>query len=279
MAKTPGSYVPPFGGLVTLQAFLDAIRELKPVVLEELRDEILPRWTEFSDPVAVTFSILTFVFGPEVEGDEDRARCDRAIEAVADPIWQWAAKYSLVRSRADYRVTMESKGEQCYCLNLFGVIRGTLAHWAGSAEKSAEMKWGEPAPLEGLLPFDPGESIATNGSVLVPVIWNPFGESRADARKRIMVQVQEMVDGVLDEIETEIREIGAKPLMIDPVQDFKCLVMHQVMGMSADQIKNQLLRGMTRQAVEAAYKRAAKSLVGSAWRVWLRRQKRGPKPK
>jgi hypothetical protein len=108
--------------------------------------------------------------------------------------------------------------------------------------------------------------------------WNPLREPRSKAKKRILAQFEDLLEPKLEKERELIGRLGCKPISYNvDSQHFDWLARYQVQGLSFQRIAEHYHR--ERQTVTHGIKLAAKVMLGSSWKQWLRPPGKPGRPK
>jgi hypothetical protein len=321
-----GDYGLPGDRTPAQREFFRSIERVAPEVLKSLHDEILPRFQEMVGDKK-NFQRMVALNDRDIEPDWLWLSLGPRIAPPPELyqlIWDWAARFRLVQGKrllpalctladvtsedeamarlAEYEVSSEKLF--FYSWAFFAIIK-TLADWAYDPEKPTLLTWtlpNRPYPVgpEWGWSFR-GVHNMTFDDLFTPVresdltldfrcpAWIPTRETRAAAKRRIMLQLEKDVDLAFDQQENLMQLIGCPVASGTSTKEhFDWLVMYQVQERNYHEIgrlyveqRNEDFRDKkviksASQTVTDGIRNAARQILGDdIWRHWLRPAPRG----
>jgi hypothetical protein len=238
--------------------YLKAIERVAPRVLDELKDRLLPVFTEIAPKSPAEMRLF----------DIDYHRQETLVEQLEPSLSEWAVHFRLDPS-------VRPVGDCGLLLWLRTTLYWTLVKWK---TKQYDQAWEFPdkyaavAYMESPEPFE----FKDQGWAFLRVTEKAFRKQvKASFNNLLNTYIQEQSSG-------ENRGWNHRlPKHIDP-EHFDWLALYQIEELSSAKIAKRAgaSKEVTRQAVEKAVKRAAEHLIGPNWLMWLRPQlRRGPQPR
>jgi len=266
----PGAYRLEGDRTKVLDLFFAAIRRRAPEVLESLREKVLPVFMARGgspEPFELALSRWTSQFNLAPRYDRSRVAnlqdqelaelfiCEQSLSGFVTAILRHWSESPPEREALTLQQRIEYSAE-----DELAVFNTMFALWIRTGEISSSSAPPAPNYAFGCSP------------------WNPRRETRAQARHRILAELTTKVDQALEGEEKRAQLGGLERAPLKQQGDhFEWLVRYQIQGWSHNKIAREYKT--FRQTVAEGINSASELLIGSAWKFWLRAQKKGGRPR